>query len=201
MMKSVFSIPDGGLSKLDTFVKLSTYERKLLQELCAILDRFKYSTVLIQRNLSPILTITVTLGLKHQMNQLPSVYINKMMTTQKSSLFTRLNPFENDNDFKISTTLDPRFKLRWCDENKVNTLAALLKNTVKSLHFEGKIDDTEGQEIQYPPAKKSKFDFFILMPGCSTPSKKRHQSEYTVFEVDLYLSEPCVDITFNILKF
>lgn len=69
------------MKSLDTKCKVSTYERKLLQELCQILDPLEHATLLVQKevNESASLTIPVTLGIKHQLRQISAIHINKMI--------------------------------------------------------------------------------------------------------------------------
>ncbi|VDI73534.1 Hypothetical predicted protein [Mytilus galloprovincialis] len=133
MIRSILKISEEKLNKVESPVKLSSYERKILHELSLILDPFEYVTLLVQNNVSASLTIPVTLGLKHKVNQLSNVYNNKMVTTLKSSIETRLTQFEKDNDFILAAILDPRFKLRWSEPEKVAPYTVLLKNMTSAL--------------------------------------------------------------------
>ncbi|CAC5408450.1 unnamed protein product [Mytilus coruscus] len=167
MIKSILKLSEEKLNKVDSPVKLSSYERKILHELSLILDPFEYVTLLVQNNVSASLTIPVT--------QYNNMYNNKMMTTLKSSIETRLTRFEEDNDFILAAILDPRFKLRWSDT----------------------FDQEEG--CSPPPPKKLKSYFFSFIPP-TTPSKSRHRSG-AVHDVDIYLSEPCEEISINPLEY
>ncbi|VDI46437.1 Hypothetical predicted protein [Mytilus galloprovincialis] len=112
MIRSILKIVEEKLNEVESPVQFSSYERKILHELSLILDPFEYVTLLVQNNVNASLTIPVTLGLKHKVNQLSNLYNNKIVTTLKSSIETRLTQFEEDNDFILAAILDPRFKLR-----------------------------------------------------------------------------------------
>ena len=61
MLRSILKAPKDKLEQLDT-VSLTSYERKLLQELCTILERFEYATNPVQGEKHVSLTIPVTRG-------------------------------------------------------------------------------------------------------------------------------------------
>lgn len=116
--------------------KISSYERKLLSELCIILDPFEYATVLVQKEkyISVSLPIPLTLGLKHKVNQISYDYSSEMISALKSSIERRLSMYESDDTYITSAVLDPRFKVRWCNEEKVDELLSLVK--VKAVQVE-----------------------------------------------------------------
>ncbi|CAC5410168.1 unnamed protein product [Mytilus coruscus] len=168
MIKCILKISEEKLNKVNSPVELSSYERKILHELCLILDPFEYVTLLVQNSVSASLTIPVTRVLKHKLNQLSNVYNNKMMTTLKSSIETRLTRFEEANDFILAVILDPRCKLRWSEPEEVAPYTLLPKNTTGALdsHLGFTFDQEDGCS---PPPKKLKSDFFSFMPP-TTPS-------------------------------
>lgn len=117
MIRSVLNIPEETLNKLET-VHLTSYERKLLQELCCVLKPFEEATTKVQTedDVSASLTIPVTLGLEHQLNELSTTYSNKMVSTLKSSLEKRLGHYKCDDAYRLAAVLDPRFKMRWVND-------------------------------------------------------------------------------------
>ena len=72
MIRSVLKVPEDKLNLVDSVLKLSSYERKLLHELCSILEPFERATMHVQQqnNLSASLTVPITLGLKHQVDKI-----------------------------------------------------------------------------------------------------------------------------------
>ena len=79
MIKSVLNIPEDKLNKAEGANKISSYERKLLSELCCILDPIEFATVLVQKEkcVSASLPITEIIGLKHDVNDLSCDYSSK----------------------------------------------------------------------------------------------------------------------------
>ncbi|KAJ8309282.1 hypothetical protein KUTeg_014156 [Tegillarca granosa] len=185
------------LHMLRSKVKLSSYERKLLQELCNILEPFEKATLLVQseNSASASLAIPVTCGLKHQICQISIDYSSKMISTLKHSIHSRLSVYENDDSFTIAAILDPRFKLRWCENEKVTKIIDLLKEKNNQIYAPVSLDDNPVS----PPCKKVKQDdFFSFMPSTSTPSRQRHISGKSAnTEVDEYLDEPCILMSEN----
>lgn len=197
MLRSVLNVPEDKLNKIDYKVKLSSYERKLLQELCNILEPFEKATLLVQseNSASASLAIPVTCGLKHQICQISIDYSSKMISTLKHSIHSRLSVYENDDSFTIAAILDPRFKLRWCENEKVTKIIDLLKEKNNQIYAPVSLDDNPVS----PPCKKVKQDdFFSFMPSTSTPSRQRHISGKSAnTEVDEYLDEPCILMSEN----
>ena len=65
MIQPVLKVPEDKLKSVGCNATLSTYERKILHELCTILSHFEDATMQVQQqeSLSASLTIPVTLGL------------------------------------------------------------------------------------------------------------------------------------------
>ena len=66
MLKSVLDVPEEKLNETDVSVKSTSYERKLLSEICNILEHFETATLLVQKekNVSGSMPIPVTVTLK-----------------------------------------------------------------------------------------------------------------------------------------
>lgn len=143
MLKSIQKVPESKLNSLDTKCKLSNYERKLLQELCQILDPFEYATLLVQQevNVSASLTIPVTLGIKHQLRQISAIHSIKMIQSLIHSVESNLSPFEKNETFIIAAVLDPRFRMRWCKSVKVEETIALINEKSSNLNIQD-LDDS-----------------------------------------------------------
>lgn len=143
MLKSILKVPESKLKSLDTKYKVSTYERKLLQEFCQILDPFEHATLLVQEgvNVSASLTIPVTLGIKHQLRQIAAIHSNKMIQSLINAMESRLSPFEKNETFTIAAVLDPRFKMRWSKSGKVEETIALINEKSSNLNTQD-LDDS-----------------------------------------------------------
>ena len=102
MLRSILKAPKEKLDKLDT-ATLTSYATNQLQA-----DKYVTSS----------LTIPVTRGLRYRIQQISAVYSNKMVTTFKESINKRLSRYEEDDLYMMATTVDPRFKLRWCNSKE-----------------------------------------------------------------------------------
>lgn len=190
MIRSVLDIPEEKLNSICR-IKLSKYERKLLFELCKMLRPFE-ATIRIQTdsNVSASLTIPLIIGLKQSVEKIIAKYDNGMTQTFKTSLEKRCNVYEKDNIFRMAAILDPRFRLHWCEQEKIADMTEIL--LVEASRFYSSTDQKEEHSL---PAKCSKeldddgdSDLFSFM----TPTKRRrHQSAPDTIqcEVNTYLME------------
>lgn len=110
MLKSILEVEEEKLNQLDC-IKLTSYERKILDELCIILKPFEEVTLEVQRqtSVSASLAIPLTLALKNQMQSISGIYNSKIVISLQSSIEKRLSKYEKDEDYIIATVLDPRF--------------------------------------------------------------------------------------------
>ena len=128
-------------------------------------------------------------------------YNSKLLSTLKESVNCRLSIYENEVCFKIASLVDPRFKVRWCETEKVTEYIDLLRNKAAQIAPpEEKLSD-ETSETMSPPNKKAKSDdFFSFMP--STPSRKSYMSGRNVKnEIEDYVEEQCCEMSENPLLF
>ena len=186
MLNSILSVSEDKLNSLECSVKLTAYERKLLQELCTILQPFEEATLEVQKEhtVSASLAVPLTVALKNQMQSISSTYNSKMVTTLKSSLQKRMSKYEEDENFITAAILDPRFKMSWCfsentRERHISNIRSKM-NSVDSLSYADEVS---------PPRKiqKSSGSLFSFLPQASS-NRQRHTSG-SINELDLYLSE------------
>jgi hypothetical protein len=78
------------------------------------LEPFEKATLLVQKqeNVSAILTIPVTLGLKHHLGKISCDCNNSFVDALESSTDARLSKNEAEEAYIVAALLDPRFKLR-----------------------------------------------------------------------------------------
>ena len=190
MIQSILNVPEEKLNSIECNFKLSTYERKLLSELCTILGPFEHVTVLVQKenNVSASLTVPVTIGLKHQMQHISSTFNNKMVSTFKRSINERLSQYEQEESYVVAAVLDARFKLRWCESDKIDHVESLVRKNLQSVSVQ------EDEALSPPPKKKQKTDDFFdfMSPVPRTPRKQNISG--AVNELDSYLQEPCEEM-------
>ena len=134
MLRSLLRVPRDEIDKLQC-AKPTVYEMKLISELCDILQPFEEATDNVQgdRLVISSMVIACVRGLRTELQRLRETYTCKMITTLQASLETRLSKYEHMERFKIATTLDPRFRLRWCDEGEAAEVKVLLVRLVESV--------------------------------------------------------------------
>ena len=147
MIKSILNVPKEKLNKTECKIQLSTYERKLLSELCTILGPFEHVTFLVQKenNISASLTVPVTIGLRHQIS---STFNNKMVSTFKCSIKEGLSRYEKEESYVVAAVLYLRFKLRWCESDKIDYVESIVHKNLQTVSVQ---DD---EILNFPPKKK-----------------------------------------------
>ena len=103
--------------------------------------------------------------------------------------------YELDYSYNISAVLDPRFKVRWCDLEKIDEPLSVVK--LKAVQGETVPKSTTDDELS-PPSKKAKPDFFSFM---SPSQPKPRRAATATNELDTYLSESCTEMSSNPLKY
>lgn len=195
MLKSILAVDEEKLNQLDC-IKLTSYERKVLQELCLILKPFEEVTLEVQKesSVSASLAIPLTIALKSHMHSISGTFNSKMLKSLKISIEKRLSKYENNEDFITATVLDPRFKLTWC----INE--AIRDEHCANIRAKMNVFD-EPEELNSPPEKKAKVStssIFNFIP--QTPKRQRHTS-VKQSELDLYLTADCESSDSNPLQY
>lgn len=132
MIRSILNIPEEKLNLIDFSPRLTSYERKLLTEVCQILNPFEMATNLIQcdKTVSASMTIPVTIGLKRHLDRVKSDYNTSLVERLRKSTEQRLSVYEQDDTYITAAILDPRFKLTWCNEDQLQKFTSDLKRKV-----------------------------------------------------------------------
>ena len=167
IIRSVLNIPADKLDQLDT--QKSTYhERSLLTDLLKVLFPFEEATDVIQKQnmTSASFIVPCIRGLKAVLSSAHSKFQNKLVSTLKSSVNSRLSSYYEQRIYLILTAiLDPHFKLRWCasesEEYKTFYYALLYKATSSSASRDDpgilqQSEQTQDKEDQLRPSKKRK---------------------------------------------
>ena len=151
MLNSILSVSEDKLNSLECSVKLTVYERKLLQELCTILQPFEEATLEVQKEQ----TVRASLAVPLKSNL---------------SLQKRMSKYEEDENFITAAILDPRFKMSWCfsentRERHISNIRSKM-NSVNSLSY--------ADEMSPPRKIQKSFDsLFSFLPQASS-YRQRH---------------------------
>ena len=115
MIRSVLRISKEKLDSLDTH-KLTVYDRKTLEDLIEILTPFETATQCVQGDqvVTSSMIIPCVRVLKSTMETLSHKYTSRFVASLKTSVNKILTRYEDIDEFVLATTLDPRFKLKWC---------------------------------------------------------------------------------------
>ncbi len=118
MVKSVFSILENKLSELEGAPNLTTYDRNILQDIVTILTPFEEATEFVQVGCVPSAgyVLPCAVGLAHHLRVTTSRYNSAFFRGLKASLDRRMPYYERNETYILATILDPRFKLRWCND-------------------------------------------------------------------------------------
>lgn len=115
MLRSVLNVPSDVLAELNCPIQLTSYELKIIQELCEVLEPFEEATDRCQaeKMVTSSFIIPCVRGLRHAIK-------NMKMTANKKFVST------------LQSTLDPRFKLDWCIGEEQVIIKNLLTAKVES---------------------------------------------------------------------
>ena len=98
----------------------------------------------------------------------------KMISALKTSIDKRLSIYEYGDTYVTSAVLDPRFEVRWCNEEKVDELLSVVKQKASQV-------ETATQDSSCP-----------VEEDLSPPRKMIDMRDMTATtEPEAYLAEPC----------
>jgi hypothetical protein len=182
MLRSVLKVPQDVLNSLAYSAKPTAYEMKLVSELCEVLLPFEEATDAIQGELivTSGMVLVCVRGLRAEMQRLRDIYSSRLVTTLQDSIEKRLAPYEVMDDYKLATTLDPRFKLDWCQHDESRDVRELLISQVVRL------SPTTQTEDNAPIHKRSRLMKFMASrapPSATTQSLPN-------MEITDYFSQP-----------
>lgn len=200
MIKSILKVDKEKLNTLNT-AKLASYELNSLRDFVEILSPFEEATKIaqIENEVSSSLVIPCIRGLRAQMTTLCDKYSNGLVRELTESLERRLSKYESGDIYKIASTLDPRFKLKWC-KNRVEK--DLIKGYMLSKMVEVQLNKQNLPVIlkcqdELPMPKRTKLFSFM-----ESDDEEEACTTYTdETELNDYLSKPSVPIDSNPLTF
>ena len=205
MIRSILRIPEEKLNSLDTS-HLTTYKRKILEDIIEILTPFEMATQCVQgeKVVTSSMIIPCVRVLKTKMKTLHQKYNTRFVGALSASVDKRLSRYEDSQTFMIASALDPRFKLKWCTTAEYGTLKGDLISKIKSVYPSS--DQTQAVQSSslddipsIPPKKKSKLSFFDdLMSNVTTADSDDTDIDSVV---DKYLTKPCLSQEEDPLEF
>ncbi|KAK2152400.1 hypothetical protein LSH36_330g11018 [Paralvinella palmiformis] len=185
MLRSVVKIPQDVLNSLEYSGKPTAYDMKNISELCEVLLPFEEATDAVQGEL--VVTSSTVLicirGLRAEMQRLRDIYSSRLVATLQAGIEKRLARYEEMDDFKQATKLDPRFKLDWCQNDESREVRDLLTSKVVQLSPTTLAEDNDHTS---PEPKRSRLMNF--MANRAPPSTTTQSS--SDMEVTSYLSQP-----------
>lgn len=198
MIRSLLRVPENVMQELDFNDKLSVPETKLLEELCEVLQPFEEATSAVEGDniVTASMVIICVRGLKHQLTGLKEERGSRLLSKLLSSLEQRLSPCEDMEIYRLASTLDPRFKLNWCEDSEVSLVRELLSSKATAADPAEPAVVTDSAP---PPTKRMKLTSFLSKRQVGLPpvtaSSNIHQ------EVEQYLSQPAIDEDMDPLAF
>lgn len=216
-IKSILRVPEDKLKSIDGVPRLTAYERKTLQDMVEILQPFQEATNLVQGE--NVVTASVVIpclhGLRQALDSLSTTYNSRMLIALQTSLKKRMSKYEEQEGFILATLLDPRFKLKWCqnEEQKSKSKEILLKraqqitlpNSNQHISGSGELETEERNEDNEPPSKRKKAESSQLLSYIFNEQRSEAVSETTKtslqVEISSYLSKPCLKENDDPLQF
>ena len=198
--KDVLNAAVGELSKSEkekSLLRLSTAELVVITELVDVLSPFEAAMSQVEGESKVTISnvCAVVIGLKKSMEEmilklhicqiLPRILLDQVNM--------RLNLYLNQEDFRLATTLDPRFKAGWLqtDEEKALPKEASIHSTKELLKRKAAIEDNscEGPSSSYNIQSSSSSDseekemvntgLFSFMPSTASRKKRKIDSGLT----------------------
>ena len=175
-----------------TDLRFSSYEKAVLTEFVEVMEPFEEATNILQGDnyVSISLALPCVRGILKHLGDMKVRYCTQVVRGLQESVVKRLGDIEGDSLYITATALDPRFKLSWCEADKVDECKQKMVEAVVSVSPNGEDSAGELSSSQAPPAltpspfKKSKL-FAFMATATSVPKKKKTCAE----EVEAYLRE------------
>ncbi len=185
MLRSVLQLPEDSLEKLDSDIRPSRYELKMMQEVLEILSPFETATKDTEGDniVTASFVVIAIRGLRQQLEELYAKYSSNFIANLQESLDRRLSKYETITAFTHAAALDPRWKLSWTTKEERQQLTESLAKSVSSLLPQS----TQTGSTDSPPAKKKRLYSFLDRQISASSSSTTAQ------QVQQYLSEPCLD--------
>ena len=190
MIKSVLNIPPEKLTAINCCHSLTSVDRLSLEHILQTLAPFQTATDLIQGELQVTASMVIPCirVMKDELTTIRTKKTSALCSSLINSVQKRLTLYENNDTFIIATTLDPRFRLKWCDESEVSTYLEKIK---KKIEEESHLVDPPLQRESNESAPVCNF-FGKLLASSSTESSHLRQT-IIQREFDLYIADANIE--------
>ena len=204
-IKSILSIPEDKLLQLDT-VRLTTYERNMLQDLVEILTPFQEATDFTQGEnvVTASFVLPCIVGLRKSLESLSVKFNLRMILTLKQSLNKPMAKYEDGEIFLYASILDLRFKLKWCSHP--DDIISKFTDFVIRVSETEVTDDTNDPTQPKPPKQRKKnpsklLGYIFSETSESDTSVDSNTTETIRSKVTTYFSDQCLSQEANPLQF
>ena len=179
----------------------SKRDKDNLLELCEILYPIEHAIKLLQKHpkTSAGLIIPVTRGIKHKLEQITAVYTGDLLSTVKLVVEERLSRYEQDDTYITASILDPRFKLRWSNQDEQFRIKLSFMDKVSLLLPYNACPLDESTSPSTKP-KDIEDDLFSFMSTCNSHDVSLPTLAAET-EVINYLAQNCLDIDTEPLQY
>ena len=197
MLRSVLKLKSSSSDKLDSEIRPTKYELKLMSEVTDMLTPFETATLQAegQNKVTASLVIVCIRCLKMELAELSEKYDSRFVSTLQASTNTRLSRYESLAVFTHASALDPRWKLEWATQQEATEIQQSLISKATALLVPERIDP---DATAPPPAKKTKL--FRHLPR-TTPITSTSSTSSVATQVRTYLTEPCLEEDADPLRF
>eukprot|EP00800_Vazella_pourtalesii_P000772 TRINITY_DN10666_c0_g1_i1.p1 TRINITY_DN10666_c0_g1~~TRINITY_DN10666_c0_g1_i1.p1 ORF type:complete len:613 (+),score=107.43 TRINITY_DN10666_c0_g1_i1:54-1841(+) len=179
----------------------SKRDKDNLLELCEILYPIEHAIKLLQKHpkTSAGFIIPVTRGIKHKLDQITAVYTGDLLPTVKLLVEERLSRYEQDETYITASILDPRFKLRWSNQDEQFRIKLSFMDKVSLLLPYNTYPPDENTSPSTKP-KDIEDDLFSFMATSSSHDMPLPTLAAET-EVINYLAQNCLDIDTEPLQY
>ncbi|XP_067933393.1 zinc finger BED domain-containing protein 4-like [Watersipora subatra] len=187
-LNTFLDVPEDLMPQLDTRTTFTRADKKVAEEIRAILQPFKAATEQAEGDYhTGGQVIPIVKLLRHHLECLQCEYPNHhLVNALQESVEKRLVQYEHDDLFILCSSLDPRFKLVWCTKTESEYGETLLKSKIEDLVT---LPSPSNDATEAPAAKKTKGLFSTILTNNSYNAKKISGQAIIDREVKEYLAE------------
>ena len=191
-VRSVLNCPEDKLAQLNT-TQLTKLDRSILTDMLDVLEPFEEATNVTQGDkiVTSSFIIPCIVALKRNLTTYNGKHNGKLVSALLASVKKRLTKYEQIEDYKMASVLDPRFRLTWCTAEQATDITVALK---AKLPAPNPVHTPRADPCQQPPPKRSRL--FDIDDVPATPTNSLASTE-----VADYLQQPKLSMAQDPLDF